>query len=189
MKAEKMLRLRDDLQEDGILICYSGYMTESVLSSLGKTIKDKLTIEKTDKFVIRGVFSIFVEQMQNVIRYSDEMEVKVSDDSVLELRYGVLTVGRKVVDGKEDVFFVAIGNMIKQHDVERLNNSLTHIQQLDAKSLKALHKEILKGKTPEGSKGAGVGFIDIARISKNGFDFDFIPVNNDQSFFTLTAYA
>lgn len=189
MKAEKMLRLRNDLQEDGILFCYSGYITEDVLVSIGKAIKDKLTIEEADKSVIRGVFSLFVEQVQNVIRYSDEMESKVSHESILELRYGVLTVGRKVVDGKDDGFFVAIGNMVKKEDVERLSNNLTHIQQLDAKGLKALYKETLKGETPEGSKGAGVGFIDIARKSKNGFDFDFIPINGDKSFFTLTAYA
>jgi hypothetical protein len=79
--------------------------------------------------------------------------------------------------------------MVKQQDVDRLNRNLTHIQQLDEKGLKALYKDTLKGETPEGSKGAGVGFIDIARRSKHGFDFDFIPATDDKSFFTLTAYA
>jgi len=189
MKAEKMLRLRDDLQEDGILFCYSGYMTEGVLSSIGKAIKDKLAIEEADKLVIRSVFGLFVEQVQNVIRYSEEVESKKSDEKVLELRYGVLTVGRKMIQENEKRFFVAVGNMVKPVDVERLNRNLTEIQQLDAGGLKALYKKILKGETPEGSKGAGVGFIDIARKSKNGFDFDFIAVNNDRTFFTLTAYA
>lgn len=189
MKADKMYRLRSDLREDGIIFCYSGYMTEDVLFSIGKAIKEKLIIDDTDKSVIRLVFSMFVEQVQNVIRYSDELESRQTEEEILELRYGVLAVGRLANDHQEGRVFVAVGNMVKNEDVKPLNDSLSHIKTLDADGLKHLYKKTLKGETPEGSKGAGVGFIDIARKSKNNFDYDFFKVDDSMSFFTVTSYA
>ena len=184
MLASDMYEFRNVLAEKGILFCYSGYMTEEVLSGIGQAIRMKLELEEADKKVARSVFSLFVEQVQNVIRYSAEKEEFISDNVQKELRYGVLTVGFK-----DDGFFVSCSNLIEDHDVARLENNLNHIQGLDDDGLKKLYKETLRGETPEGSKGAGVGFIDIARRAKKGFEFDFMPVNGDRSFFCLKAYV
>ena len=101
-----------------------------------------------------------------------------------DLRYGILTIGRL-----EDSFFVSCGNLIENQDVERLRAALSEVQSLDKEGLKALYKETLRGVTPEGSKGAGVGFIDIARRASNGFDFDFQSVDDKHSFFCLKAFV
>ncbi len=184
MLAKEMYHFRDLLQESGIIFCYSGYMTEEILVGIGNSIKKKLEIEDADRNTSKGLFSIFVEQVQNVIRYSAE---GVPEDAVIdkyELRYGVLTVGQK--DGQ---YFVSCSNMILQNDVERLRKSLDHIQTLDKDGLKNLYKETLRGEVPEGSKGAGVGFVDIARRAKNGFDFDFATIDDEHSYFCLKAYV
>ena len=183
MLAGEMYEFRDYLQERGIIFCYCGYMTESVLTGIGNAIKRKLEIEETDRQTAKGVFSVFVEQVQNVIRYSAEREPPVPSEVIGELRYGVLTVGRT-----DEHYFVSCGNLIDTGDVARLEAQLKHIQTLDKDGLKALYKETLKGDVPEGSKGAGVGFIDIARRANQGFEFDFMALNDQHSYFCLKAY-
>lgn len=183
MLAKETYDFREYLQEKGIIFCYSGYITEDVLSGIGNAVKKKLEHEDADKRTSRGLFSIFVEQVQNVIRYSAEGEPTDVSSKAKDLRYGVLTVGKI-----DQHYFVSCGNLIVQKDVERLRKSLGHIQNLDKDGLKALYKETLKGETPEGSKGAGVGFIDIARRAENGFEFDFAKVDEDHSYFCLKAY-
>ena len=185
MIAKEMLDFREYLTRQGILFCYSGYMTEEVLSGIGKTLKKKMALEKIDKKVARGVFSLFVEQVQNVIRYSAEKEniEQSSGYEGVELRYGLLTVGQ--LNGR---YFVACANMVSNQDVERLRENLTKIQSMDQAGLKALYKEILKGETPKGSKGAGVGFVDVARRATHGFEFDFTEVNSEVAHFSLRAY-
>lgn len=180
MLATDMYQFRNYLQKTGIIFCYSGYMTEDILVGIGKAIKQKLSMDEEDKKTAKAVFSIFVEQVQNVIRYSAEKETR-GDET--ELRYGVLTVGRE-----EDKVFVTCGNTIKSDDRARLEENLAKIQKMDKKELKKLWKDTLRGETPEGSKGAGVGFIDIARRARQGFDFDFSEIDTDISFFTLKAY-
>jgi hypothetical protein len=168
MKAEKLLQLRHEFHNDGIMFCYCGYMTEEVLFSIGKAIKDKLLIDDVDKPSIRVIFSLFVEQVQNVIRYSNELESKETDEKLIELRYGVLAIGRKETDEKlielrygvlaigrkimpngEEKLFVAVGNMVNSEDAVRLQENLTHIQSLDAEGLKRLYKKTMREDTPE----------------------------------------
>lgn len=182
--AQEMFEFRDQLAQKGIIFCYSGYMTEDILTGIGKAIRTKLEYEKTDKKTARGVFSVFVEQVQNVIRYSAEIDEDLSAEDRQQLRYGVIAVGRK-----EEDYFVTCSNLIKADDVHRLNTNLSEIQKLDDEGLKKLYKEILKGDTPEGSKGAGVGFVDIARRASNGFEFDFLSIDAERSYFSLKAYV
>jgi hypothetical protein len=70
-------------------------------------------------------------------------------------------------------------------DVERLRALLEQIRNADREELKAMYKETLKGEVPEGSKGAGVGFIEIARRSSRPIQFDFTDVDGHFSFFAL----
>jgi len=182
MQAKDIMQLRDSLMRGGVLFCYCGYVTEEVLTSIGDAIRDKLALENTEQQVARGLFSVFVEQVQNIIRYSAEKEEGALADRSVELRHGVLAVGQS--DGG---YYVSCGNAIANKDVARLRDGLTHLQTLEKKELKALHKEILKGKTPEGSKGAGVGFIDIARLATRGIEFDFMELDEHLSYFVLKA--
>ena len=64
--------LRAHAAKQGIIFAYSGYMTEPVLSGVGEALKQKLTIDDADTKTLRSVFAVFVEQMQNIIRYSAE---------------------------------------------------------------------------------------------------------------------
>jgi hypothetical protein len=174
-----MYALKRLLSSNGISYCYSGCMTEEILLGIGNAIKDHMQVRETDAKTSRSVFAVFVEQVQNVIRYSTEKLVAGGDR---EMPFGILAVGD--VGG---AIFVSCGNMVAASDVPRLRANLANIQALDKEGLKSLHKGILRGETPEGSKGAGVGFIDIARRATRGIEFDFLPVDAASSFFTLKA--
>ena len=100
-----------------------------------------------------------------------------------ELRRGFLAIGKE-----EGRYFVSCGNLVIQSHVERLRDHLVHISGMDENQLKKIYKVVLRGEVPEGSKGAGVGFIDIARRAKNGFEFDFKKVDDDYSYFFLKAF-
>lgn len=181
MKSQELAHLRDYLHAQGIMFCFSGYMTEEVLAGIGDALKRKLQVEAVDTRTMRGLFSIFVELVQNVIRYSAESATPEQTDDVMDLRYGVLTVGR--ADGG---YFIACGNVVQQADADRLVDNLAHLKSLSPDELKALYRQTLRDDPPKGSKGAGVGFIEIARRA-HIFDYDFHPVSPDRTFFSLRA--
>jgi len=180
MLAQTLAKFRSQFQDQGISFCYSGYMTEDLLLGIGNAIKKKLEMTDLDKKKCKTIFSVFVEQMQNVIRYSAERETHVDKT---DMSYGIVAVGEL-----NDSFFVACGNVVQKDDAERLRDGLDKIKSLDKDGLKALWKETLKGDAPEGSKGAGVGFIDIARRAEGGIEYDFDPLDETRVFFAIKAF-
>jgi hypothetical protein len=181
MFAEDLLKFRDDLHNRGVLFCYSGYLTEAVLESMGTAMRLKLEIDTADRKLARTLFSVFVEQVQNVLRYSAEVEI-LDGEGPTELRYGLVAVGKDV-----EGHFVTVCNLMLTAHVPQLRDDLSEIQKLDQQALTTRYREILKAPPPEGSKGAGAGFTHIARLATRGIEFGFLEVESGLSFFALKA--
>lgn len=169
------------LQEKGIIFCFSGPVSQEVIEGIGETLKQRMELEATDLNTSQKVFSIFVEQMQNIVNYSAERVVGEDRDEG-DIRSGVLVVG---VEDKH--FYVLCGNKIKADDVGPMRQHLELVRSLDKDGLKSLYRERRKMAVPSGNKGTGLGFIDIARKATRPIDFDFAPVDGIYCFFTLKA--
>jgi len=91
--------IQNDLKEQEIFFYYSGYVTEDLLLSVGKMVKKKLDFVKVDKKISKAIFAIFVEEVQNIIRYSKgvlySMEHGGENQSEAdELRHGFVLIGK-----------------------------------------------------------------------------------------------
>jgi hypothetical protein len=169
------LSFRKELADRGIVFSYSGYLNEDILSGIGNALRSKMTIDRTEEKISRAVFSAFVEQVQNVIRYSAETSTQASSGEVageeaLVLPYGLVAIG-EYPDGQH---FVTCCNMVLSSDTKKLSEQLESIRGLDRKELGALMRQQLRDGPPEGSKGAGVGFIAIAREANGNWDYDIV---------------
>lgn len=187
MLAGQLMDLRSMLHRQGVIFAYSGYVTEPVLSGVGEALKQKLTIDDADTKTLRSVFAVFVEQMQNIIRYSAEkarqdLPPANEQGALMEMRYGILTIGREGGD-----YVVCAGNLVKKEDVPRLRERLEKIRNMSKDDLKILYKEQLRADPDIGSKGAGVGLTEIARRASKPIDYDFADVDGDHVFFALRA--
>jgi hypothetical protein len=100
----------------------------------------------------------------------------------MEIRYGILTIGKEGSD-----YVVCAGNLVEKADVERLRAKLTRIRDMSKEELKAHYKEQLRAEPEEGSKGAGLGFMEIARRASKPLEFDFTEIDSKHAFFALKA--
>ena len=182
MISSDLLELRNMLARSSALLAFSGYMTEPVRLAVGETLKQKLAMDDVSTKTMRSVFAVFVEQMQNIIRYSAESAPENSDNEEHALRYGILTIGR---DG--DNYVLMSGNLVLHEDTERVMQKLTEIQSMDHDQLKRHYKNKLKEGPDKHSKGAGIGFIEIARRASRPIEFDFKKIDDKYSFFALKA--
>jgi hypothetical protein len=183
MLARELFDIRSILRKQGIIFAYSGYVTEAVLSGVGDAIKQKLLFDDADTKTLRSVFAVFVEQMQNMISYSDETAMGSATEPLVDgIRYGVLTIGQENGD-----YVIYAGNLVQRSDVERLRARLSQIRAMNKEELRSLYKERLRGDPEEGSKGAGLGFMEIARRASKPIEFDFTDVDDEHAFFTLKA--
>lgn len=168
-------KLYKELRGEGILFCFCGPTNQSVVEGIGDALRCKMDRDKTDLNTSQRVFAIFVEQMQNIIHYSAECEP--GDDS---LRNGVVVVGNS--DGK---FFVICGNKIERKHQDRMEERLRHIRSLDKAELKSLYKELRRKDPEEGSLGAGLGLVDMARRASQPLEYHMLPLNDEHAFFSI----
>jgi hypothetical protein len=169
-----------NMQEDGIIFSFTGPTTQSVVEGIGEVLRRKMELEETKISVSMKVFSIFVEQMQNVLNYSAEKEPpKVEDDN--ELHYGMVTVGKK--DGH---FYILSGNYITKQDTKRFCSLLDRVIAMDKDQLKAFYLEQRRKGPDASSKGAGLGLIETARKATR-LEYFIADADDDRNFITINA--
>jgi|TARA_B100000959_G_C14703482_1_gene509762 hypothetical protein len=156
----------------GTFFCYSGLLSEEVLSAISGIVREQVTDIDHDEDLTTRVFGIFIEQAQNIIRYSDE-------------RLAQGGIGTVAIGHTSEGFVVEAINPMKSDNMLSLKENLDKLQQMQPKDLRKAYKQRLREGPPEGSKGAGLGFIEIARKSSK-FEFDF--VESPELLFVLKAW-
>ena len=170
-----------DLNQRGIIFSFSGPISQEVIEGIGGTLKQKMEVEDADLNTSQKVFSIFIEQMQNVVNYSAD-RVILEERSEGEIRKGVLIVGKE-----NSHYYVLCGNKIKNESQESIREQLDLLAKLDKDELKKMYRERRKKTSENNAKGSGLGFIEMARKSTGPIEFDISPVDSDFVFLTIKA--
>jgi anti-sigma regulatory factor (Ser/Thr protein kinase) len=148
------------LEQRRTFFCYSGLLSEDVLSTFSGIVREQMSEMEDDAEITKRVFGIFVEQAQNVIRYSKD-------------RIAGGGTGTVAISKADSGFLIEAINPMNSEHVEDLRQNLQELQEMDSKELRKAYKQRLREGPPEGSKGAGLGFIEMARKADR-FEFDFV---------------
>jgi hypothetical protein len=185
MEADELLIFRDVMVRNKLIVAYSGYVTEQVLVAIGGALKQALAADDADFDTVRRVFSVFVEQVQNIIRYSAERHsiTKDSGSQPSELSYGIVAIG-----SSDSMFFVSCGNLVLNEDVPNLQKILDEVQKLNKTELRALYREKIRSQPPPESKGAGLGLIEVARRASRPVTYAFKKMDETHTFFCVKAF-
>jgi len=185
MDIAKFSQLREILPEDRFMLCYSGYVSESVLEAVGGTLKERLDLHVTEKKKIKVVFSIFVELMQNLIRYGAAGPKGAQIPNEEHAGFGMLMI----IEEADNSICLLSGNYVSSEQKLAMESRLEKLLGKSQDELRVLMKDQMR-KAPEvQSKGASLGLIEIARRSTKPIEAAFVPAANSQHFFSIKAYV
>lgn len=178
-----MLAYYNLIKENEISIIYNGPIWSEVVEDIGETLKKRLEIEELPLVLSQSIFSVFIEQMYNILNYSAEKEQFLSESSGKEFN---VASGVFILGSKDKKYFMQCGNRIRKEQAELIKQRIDHLNTLDKLELRKYYKERLKAEdeNPE-SKGAGIGLIEIARRASSKMEYSFVPLDEQCSFFTL----
>jgi len=182
MKFDKINELRELADKEGVVFFYNGYFSQKVLLAVGDTIKQKFKSEEEDRMTSKKVFSVFVEQVQNIIRYSDDSLTGEQEED--EVRAGMVVIGKEPAKEK---YYVACANYISPRNGERLKENLEALKEMDREAIKKAYRQKLREEDDE-SKGAGLGFLEIAKTASEPVEFLFRPEEEGKTLFLFKAY-
>ncbi|MBF0621839.1 MAG: hypothetical protein HQL54_07910 [Magnetococcales bacterium] len=170
--------LKDAFAGEGIIFSYVGPVTQEMTERVGETLRARIELDNASMGVGLRVFSSFVELVQNIGHYSKGRSAEEDSDG----HEGVVMVGYK--DGR---YFVHSGNVIDAVDGPRLAKQLDHLKGMDRKTLRAYYRERRRKDPDSSSKGAGLGFIELARNSSD-LTYDIRSIDDESAFFSVQVW-
>ncbi len=126
----------------------------------------------------RKVFNVMVEALQNISKHAECVEGNNKKNK---------GKGIFLISNNKAALTIVTGNVVKKEKEVVLTEKLNYINTLTKEELKVHYKEKLKASKLSDKGGAGLGFIDIAKKTKNKLDFGFYSIDKNHSFFIMSA--
>jgi hypothetical protein len=164
------------MAENNVYLIWSGHISPDVSKEVLSFTETKLTEDYIESSLRRRVFSILVEILENVAKYSPGREP--------EEKFGMPVAMIRLVD-KE--YSLTTGNLILNENVDHLKGKLEIINTYDKVGLKELFRKSLSGQTASTDSTGNMGLIDMARKSGSKLEYKFEKINDLYSYYTLTV--
>ena len=156
-----------------IIFFYVGYFSQHVVAAISETIKARLDTAGAAGPTRRRIFSSFVEMSQNIMHYSSDT-LTPGDQDDRQMRRGSFCIGMK-----GDSFFLLCANPVDRAGVDGIRSRLEPLHSMSMEEIKSAYKKALRDETPADSKGAGLGFLTMARDASEPLEFEFVPDSHD----------
>ncbi|MEY4504471.1 MAG: hypothetical protein RL154_765 [Pseudomonadota bacterium] len=176
MNAKEFHEFGRMLDGENIIFCYNGYVSQQIVQGMTNMLKQKIESADIKSGTSSKLLYVFIEQAQNIVRYSAD-RIDEGDRSKW-LGHGSVALGMK-----NEKYYSMCGNLVDKNQANRLKLKLDQVASLDKDGLKILYKERLAAGPDDGSEGASLGFIEMARKSSEPIQYDFIDIDELYSFF------
>ena len=173
-----LYKLRNQYIKEGIIFSFSGEVSQSILTGIAENLENKMEMLEVKTSTTQNIFSIFIEQMQNVMKYSPPKDEEVGHFSNMSIS----VIG---FDGEKNKYYVSSGNVIDKADKEKVIDKINKLNTMDKKELREYYKELRKSGRYKHEKGAGLGLIEMAKKSTEPIEFIIDDIDEKFSFFTI----
>jgi len=157
-----------------IIFAFSGHVSYAIVSTVSGAVREELGEDGSHK-ELYNVYYVFVELLTNIMNYSAKRRNNVSG-------IGTCFVTQ---DKESEKYTVSSGNMINCSNENLIREKLDKINALDDTELKAYHKEVRRAGRDKHNKGAGLGFIEIARKVGKTLKYEITKIDENNSYFEI----
>jgi hypothetical protein len=174
-RGKAVSQLEKMMAENNVYLIWSGHFSNDVGKEVLSFTETKLSEEDVDTGVRRKVFSILVETLENVAKYSPGLEP--------EEKFGMPVA---MIRLHWNTYILTTGNLISNEKVAPLKDKLDVINNSDKGELKALFKKAILEQSIDSESTGNMGLLEMARKSGNKLEYQFDKVNDQYSYYTLT---
>ncbi len=172
MDISKVYKIFETLLRDEFSMIYSGVFSNSILTPLTDLINSFMTDPNVDmKKLNKKVAYMTIENFQNILRYSETGMAAASEKDMLLIRM----LNRNI--------FIITVNLVRRSRAEQISNYVDTLNKLDKDELSDLYFQKLTNQAFSSKGGAGLGFIEMIRKTKNKLFYKFLPYDDEFMFF------
>jgi len=172
-----LFKLREEFSQEGIMMCFNGPFSHSIIEEIGTAIRNHLAAENIARMAVQDVFAVYIEMTQNARNYLVSRDINTGDAGS-----ATITIAKQ-----GESYAVTSGNLVRTEDIADLSARLDHINDLDRDGLKKKIRQQLRNEVPPGALGAGIGLMEIAKRAVAKLEYSIRNINDQYAFFTLTV--
>lgn len=171
-----VMQLERIMAENNLYLIWSGHISPDVGKEVISFTETRLSEDEIASNLRKRVFSILVEILENVAKYSPGREQ--------EEKYG-MPIAMLRLDGK--IYSLTTGNLIPNDRVEHLKTKLDDINKYDKMGLKEAFRKSLSDQAADSGSTGNMGLLDMARKSGSKLEYEFEKISDIYSYYTLTV--
>ncbi len=161
------------------IYCQLGHWDYNGIGEQLFTIGEILENHNVDRFTLKRIIFCSLEMMENVFHHSGQSKYDTEKDShQSEFR----------IDLNEHYFRLCSGNVVHNADIEPLRKRLQEVKDLSIPEIRKIYIDQLKYGSFSNKGGAGLGIMEVAKISKNPIDYMFKEIDKDYTYLRLYAF-
>ncbi len=161
------------------ILNYTGPLKYDTIGELINDLKKKVPGLNLKLVVYKKLLLIMIESLENILKYNENFDA----NSHIRTHYSQ----KFKIERNNERYFLISTNVVLNKDVQRLKDKINQVNSLDSDGLKKLYKSTITNGRFSRKGGAGLGFIEMAKISTEKIQFDFKKINNEYSFYELTV--
>ncbi len=150
-----------------VIYSYKGNVDTVILKTILESLDSKLSERGEEKIFRKKVNSIMIECLQNMIFYVDRNNSAIREPEV------------KVIHSDQG-YEIFTGNIIASDKTDKLGKYIDRINNMTKDQQRDYYQEVLANGQFNEQGGAGLGFVNIVRKTKNNkLDYKFEPLNHN----------
>ncbi|WP_107851460.1 biofilm regulation protein kinase SiaB [Oceanimonas marisflavi] len=178
MQGIDLLSIREQFNQNRILLCFNGPISRSLIEEIGKALRNYLQADNAQPGAAMDVFGVYIELTQNIRHYASRMNYSEYEGSATVV----------VARNEAGRYNVMAGNLVELADGEAICKRLEELAVMDRSELKAAYKTQLRKPRDEGStNGAGLGLLDVARKSASPMTARLVEIGEGRGFLSILA--
>lgn len=162
------------------ILQYKGKFTFERIGILLNDLKNKKETYNIDPVQYKKLLTLMIEILENVLKYSDRFEVFALDHPDYQPEFELIL--------NEDGFVLTSRNPVRDKDQKEISRRINRINTSNEEELKKIYRDTITNGIFTEKGGAGLGFIEMAKITTNTIVFSFIPIEKGFSYFELSLH-
>lgn len=155
-----------------VLVSHYGEFSQDLINSLVEGNEELMSSVGDKKILIKRVFSILIEGLQNIRAHGERDEHGVQMAFVL-------------IAKEKETYKINFGNIINSIDCDKIITHIDNLNQMSLSNVKMLYTKVLTEDMFSEKGGAGLGFITMKMKSNNVLNYSIETLNETQSLFSV----
>ncbi|MDX1350030.1 MAG: SiaB family protein kinase [Putridiphycobacter sp.] len=158
--------------EGKVTVSHFGEFSQDLVNSLTISIENAMFDSGDKKSVVKRMFSILVEGLQNIRIHGERDEDGTQVSFLIILQH-------------QDVYKISFGNLIQTDRIPKVQELVDFLNKSDQTEVKQHYMEVLSNGNISSKGGAGLGFITMALKTKKDIAVKTVEVSAELSCITV----